>query len=108
MIIDRGRVVYYGCHLPLSLNPEQFRGRGLRHTAALRLAERSDALCIVVSEERGTISVARQARLVSMAGGHELKEVLEAFFTKGAPKKESKPFSDLLKKNFAKKAAASL
>ena len=106
VIIDRGRVVYYGCHLPLSLNPEQFRGRGLRHTAALGLAERSDALCIVVSEERATISVAREARLVSLAGGQELKEVLEAFYAKGAPRKESKPFSDLLKKNFAKKAAA--
>jgi len=106
VVIDRGRVVYYGCHLPLSLNPQQFRDRGLRHTAALGLAERSDALCIVVSEERGTISVAREARLVSLAGGQELKEVLEAFYAKGAPKKESKPFSDLLKKNFAKKAAA--
>ena len=106
VIIDRGRVVYYGCHLPLSLNPEQFRGKGLRHTAALGLAERSDALCIVVSEERGTISVALEARLVSLAGGQELKEVLEDFYPKGVPKKGSKPFSDLLKKNFAKKAAA--
>jgi diadenylate cyclase len=108
VVIDRGRVVYYGCHLPLSLNPQKIQGRGLRHTAALGLAERSDALCIVVSEERGSISVAQEGRLVSLPGGQELKSILEAFYAKRAPKKESRPFSDLMKKDFGKKATAVL
>lgn len=106
VVIDRGRVVYYGCHLPLSLNPQKFQDRGLRHTAALGLAERSDALCIVVSEERGTISLAREDRLISLASGQELKEILEAFYAKRVPKKGSRPLSGLMKKDFGKKAAA--
>ncbi|MGD8512676.1 MAG: diadenylate cyclase, partial [Deltaproteobacteria bacterium] len=108
VVIDRGRVAYYGCHLPLSLNPQKIQDRGLRHTAALGLAERSDALCIVVSEERGSMSVAREGRLVSLPSGQELKAILEAFYAKRAPKKESRPFSDLMKKGFGKKATAVL
>ena len=52
VIIDDRCVVRFGCHLPLSDNASQLYGVGLRHTAALGLSERSDALCIVVSEER--------------------------------------------------------
>ena len=58
VIIDGNRVTKFGCHLPLSMNTSKYENIGLRHTAALGLAERSDAICIVVSEERGTISLA--------------------------------------------------
>jgi hypothetical protein len=61
-----------------------------------------------VSEERGTITVAQEGRLVALSGGQELMRVLEAFYAKRAPKKESKPFSDLMKKDFGKKAMAVL
>jgi YbbR domain-containing protein len=61
-----------------------------------------------VSEERGSISVAQEGRLVSLPGGQELKAILEAFYAKRAPKKEPRPFSDLMKKDFGKKATAVL
>jgi diadenylate cyclase len=106
VVIDRGRVVQFGCHLPLSLHPTKIRDRGLRHTAALGLAERSDALCIVVSEERGAIFVAQEERLVSLASGEELKQTLEAFYARSAPEKGSRGFSDVVKKNLGKKVTA--
>jgi len=67
VVIEANRIGKLGCHLPLSRNLEKLPGRGTRHAAALGLAELSDALCIVVSEERGTICVARggEIRLLS-------------------------------------------
>ncbi|MBE0617818.1 MAG: DNA integrity scanning protein DisA nucleotide-binding domain protein, partial [Proteobacteria bacterium] len=73
------RVIRFGCHLPLSTDHEQLGSRGTRHAAALGLAERTDALCVVVSEERGTVSVARDAVLRQLAEPGELGFVLRAF-----------------------------
>ena len=42
VIIDRGRLVRFGCHLPLSTSVERIGNLGLRHTAALGLSERTD------------------------------------------------------------------
>ena len=56
LIISEGRLTQMGCILPLSERenlPEQY---GTRHRAALGLSERTDAVCIVVSEERGEVS----------------------------------------------------
>ncbi|MEQ8151854.1 MAG: diadenylate cyclase, partial [Smithellaceae bacterium] len=66
VIIRDDRIALFGCHLPLSMNTAKYGNLGLRHTAALGMAERSDALCIVVSEERGTISLAQQEELTEM------------------------------------------
>jgi hypothetical protein len=63
VVLERGRVTRFAVHLPLSRSLEQLGGRGTRHSAALGLAERTDALCLVVSEERGEISVAEEGRL---------------------------------------------
>lgn len=58
MVMAADRVTRFGCHLPLSSNAKVLGGRGTRHAAALGLSERTDALCIVVSEETGRITVA--------------------------------------------------
>lgn len=63
VVIRDGRVERFAAHLPLSTDHAQLGAGGTRHAAALGLAERCDALCIVVSEERGTISVARDGEL---------------------------------------------
>jgi len=106
VVIHRGRVVQFGCHLPLSLNPRKYRHVGLRHTAALGLAERSDALCVVVSEERGTISVAREERLTSLANANELRDVVEDFYGKKVNRERSRPLSDWIRKDFREKIVA--
>ncbi|HVP28801.1 MAG TPA: diadenylate cyclase [Myxococcota bacterium] len=78
-VVVRGETVaVFAAHLPLSADMAQLERRGTRHAAALGLAERTDALCIVVSEERGTISVAREGVLRQLAGAEELATLLRA------------------------------
>ena len=63
LVMQNNRVQEFGVHLPLSENRDELKGGGTRHAAALGLAERSDALCLVVSEERGTIGIAVRGQL---------------------------------------------
>lgn len=105
VIIDGSRVTMFGCHLPLSMNTAKYSNIGLRHTAALGLAERSDSLCIVISEERGTISLAQQEELTVIQNTTELHEALENFYVRNAPVKKSTPAS-WLKENTREKIIA--
>lgn len=79
VIIDNNRVRKFGVHLPLAEKYENFNRTGTRHRAAAGLTERSDALAIVVSEERGEISIAKSGRLDLIKEVHELEDRLSHF-----------------------------
>ncbi len=59
LIIDRGRLAQFGVRLPLSKTGHLSDEFGTRHHAAMGLSEVSDALVVVVSEERGVITTFR-------------------------------------------------
>ncbi|HVN91365.1 MAG TPA: diadenylate cyclase CdaA [Candidatus Binataceae bacterium] len=63
VIIKGDRIVAAGCLLPLTTNPNVSLKLGTRHRAAIGLTEDNDAVVVVVSEEDGTISLARQGAL---------------------------------------------
>lgn len=63
LIIRGDRIAAVGCLFPLSQKPEMSRSLGTRHRAAIGLAEETDAIVIVVSEETGAVSVAFRGRL---------------------------------------------
>ena len=63
VLIRDGRISSGGVFLPMSVNPQLDRALGTRHRAAVGLSEETDALIIVVSEERGTISLAHDGDL---------------------------------------------
>ena len=65
-----------GCYLPLSDKEDISKGLGTRHRAALGATEVSDATVIVVSEERGEVSVASKGHLAVMPDAEQLKETL--------------------------------
>lgn len=71
------RVTRFAVHLPLSENRQELGAGGTRHAAALGLAERCDAICLVVSEERGTISVASAGQLHTLDRPDSLLEAIE-------------------------------
>lgn len=89
VLIEGDRIRAANCVLPLSFNPDLDPNLGTRHRAALGLSERSDAVVIVVSEESGAISVARDGRLVRNLDASMLRESLHKLVsTKEAPEEE--------------------
>jgi len=85
VLIEEGRLTRFGAHLPLSRDFAKLSGFGTRHAAALGLAEKTDAFCIVVSEEKGTVSVARDGNLRALDGLEDLHRELESFYMAKAP-----------------------
>ena len=78
VIISEERVAAAACFLPLTVNPKLDRDLGTRHRAAIGLTEECDALAIVVSEERGEISLARNGNILRGLSVDDLRARLEA------------------------------
>ncbi|MBI5115503.1 DNA integrity scanning protein DisA nucleotide-binding domain protein [Candidatus Poribacteria bacterium] len=108
LVIENGKVTRFGCHLPLSVHSGKAGAMGTRHSAALGLAERCDALSIVVSEERGRISTAREERLTEMDEPSELCAILERFYKDCFPKPAQKTWRQWPTENLWEKAVAVL
>jgi uncharacterized protein (TIGR00159 family) len=106
VVVKENQIRMFGCHLPLSVNIGQYKGIGLRHTAALGLTERSDALCVVVSEERGTISLAQGESLTVISSASVLNETLKKFYIAHAPALKSRPVVRWLRENTKEKIIA--
>lgn len=80
VIVREGRVVAAACVLPLSTAFLADRQLGLRHRAAIGVTEESDAIAVVVSEERGAISIAHNGRIIRNLDANRLERVLHAFY----------------------------
>lgn len=76
IIIQTGRIVSAGCFLPLSEQVDIRRSFGTRHRAALGIAEDTDSVTLVVSEETGALSLSYDANLYYDLGTKELKKRL--------------------------------
>jgi diadenylate cyclase len=77
-IIQENRVAAAACFLPLTVSPGLDRDLGTRHRAAIGLTEECDAVAVVVSEERGEISLAVRGRLHRRLSPEELQGRLQA------------------------------
>jgi uncharacterized protein (TIGR00159 family) len=85
VLIENRRVKSFGLQLPLSREAAKLAGLGMRHAAALGLSERSDALCIAVSEERGAISLAHAGSLTPVVDPGDLRARIDRFFRDTLP-----------------------
>lgn len=82
VIIREGRVASAASVLPLSSGRNLTdRKLGTRHRAGLGISEISDALCVIVSEETGRISVANRGRMIRRLDANRLRTILSAFYT---------------------------
>lgn len=80
VVVHQGRITHAGCVLPLSDNLEISKEMGTRHRAALGISEVSDAIALVVSEETGTISYAKNGLLRRNQDRHSIYEMLTKEF----------------------------
>ena len=78
MIIRDGRVTAAGCVLPLSESNRLSSDLGTRHRAGVGMSEVSDAVVVIVSEERGTISVAVGGMLKQHLAPKMLERILRS------------------------------
>lgn len=81
VVIKGNRIVAAGCFLPITLSPEVSKALGTRHRAGLGLAEETDAVIIIVSEETGMISLAMKGKLETNLDMGRLRNVLTDLFT---------------------------
>lgn len=75
VVVVRGRIVAAGVFLPISLSPEVGRW-GTRHRAAIGFSEETDGLCVVVSEERGTVALVSRGQVTPIADTNDLRQRL--------------------------------
>jgi diadenylate cyclase len=76
VVLREGRIHEAGAFLPLTENPEVDRVLGTRHRAAIGITEETDAVVVVVSEERGKISVCFDGNIVRNVAGANLRSTL--------------------------------
>jgi uncharacterized protein (TIGR00159 family) len=106
VVIDGNRVERFATHLPLSKEFQRTGRLGTRHTAALGLSELSDAVCLVVSEERGTISVAQNGEIAEVHDLEALQSRLDRFMRELKPQPYDGPFPKFFRSNWREKLAA--
>ncbi len=76
VIIADNKILAAKCVLPVSENPDIPSHLGMRHRAAVGISEQSDAVAIIVSEERGQISYAHEGKLFTDVTSNEVRELL--------------------------------
>lgn len=76
VVISGGRIKAAACMLPLAGDKDIARELGTRHRAAIGISKESDAIAIVVSEETGKVSIAKDGTLIADVREEALKKIL--------------------------------
>ncbi|MDJ0521371.1 MAG: diadenylate cyclase CdaA [Planctomycetota bacterium] len=80
LLIRGDRIAAAGCLLPLTERPQLARDYGTRHRAAIGLSEQSDAVVLVVSEERGDVHKAERGEMEEVTDWEWLRAYLSIVF----------------------------
>lgn len=83
MIITDNRIKSVGCILPVSHDMDIPKNLGLRHRAALGMSQVTDAVCVIVSEETGGISVAKDGAISVKVSVPDLEHILSSSLSNG-------------------------
>lgn len=76
VVIANNQILSAACILPLTDDKEMARGLGTRHRAAIGISKESDAIVVVVSEETGKVSIAKDGTLIADVSEDALKRIL--------------------------------
>jgi diadenylate cyclase len=90
VVIRGDSLLAAACRLPLSDSASVDKNVHMRHRAALGIAEQTDAIVIVISEERGTVSLAQDGHLTRFSDPSELRNALNQVLRPTTPEKKSR------------------
>ena len=90
VVISENRIKAAACMLPLSNEKNVSKRIGTRHRSAIGMSKESDAIVIVVSEETGKVSVAKDGTLIADVKEDALKQILLKNMIKKQEQKEKK------------------
>lgn len=90
VIMSGNRIRSATCYLPLSDNMNLSKALGTRHRAAVGISEVSDSVTVVVSEETGSVSIAKNGRLLRNLNQEQLREQLQTLQSKPEEKRKIK------------------
>ncbi|NLH49146.1 MAG: TIGR00159 family protein [Myxococcales bacterium] len=76
VIIRKGRIVAAGCFFPLATEVELDKDMGTRHRAGIGVSQETDAIVLIVSEERAQVSMAIEGRITSNLSAEQLTDLL--------------------------------
>jgi len=76
VMIRQGRIAAAGCFLPLTRAEDLKPEMGTRHRAAIGISQETDALVILVSEERATVSIVLEGSIYQIQEGTQLRKLL--------------------------------
>ena len=79
IIVQEGRITAAACYLPLSDSKQLKKHHGARHRAALGIAEETDALVLITSEETGNVSLMVNGKIFSKIKISDLKNMILYF-----------------------------
>lgn len=79
VIIRNEKIYCAGAYLPLTSREDVSKELGTRHRAAIGASEITDGIVLVVSEETGTMSIARNGRITRFEAVNEFKEALQSY-----------------------------
>lgn len=108
VIISENKIKAAACMLPLSYDKSISKGLGTRHRSAAGMSQESDAIVVVVSEETGKISVAKDGTLIVDVKEDALRQILiknivTKKFGEEVPKKKLKEKIEEIKEKTGKK-----
>lgn len=99
VIIQDNKIRKFATHLPLAEKIKKLGDLGTRHRAGLGLSEKTDALVIIVSEERGEASVAYQGTLRKIPDSAYLQNIIDTFIREKFPM-EKRTWHNFITHNF--------
>ena len=110
VVISNNKIAAAACMLPLAGDQDIAKELGTRHRAGIGISKESDSLAIIVSEETGKVSIAKDGTLIADVREDALKKILISnIVTKrlneAKPKKEHKNIKEIVEKVFKKKVA---
>lgn len=102
ILIEGSEIKMFGLHLPLAREFTDYRRVGTRHRAGAGITEGTDAMAIIVSEERGDVSVSSKGVLTKVKTPEELEVIIAKFTGEEAKKVKVSMGKNLLQKIFVK------